>query len=206
MVHTQYLPAFRDDGTVGGFYGLSTDVTLARKMEADLNVLARIDALTALPNRRQFEENLSISLARALRSGKGMAVLFLDIDHFKAINDSLGHASGDAVLTEFAHRLKQCVRSTDTVARLAGDEFVIVLDNLATEKEAELVARKVLRAMEPVFLLERGNRQVSVSIGIAYHGTGIIEDDALLDRADSALYQAKAAGRANYRLYAAALI
>jgi diguanylate cyclase (GGDEF)-like protein/PAS domain S-box-containing protein len=206
IVHTQYLPAFRDDGTVGGFYGLSTDVTLARKMEADLKVLARIDALTALPNRRQFEENLGISLARALRSGKGMAVLFLDIDHFKAINDSLGHASGDAVLTEFAHRLKQCVRSTDTVARLAGDEFVIVLDNLATEKEAELVARKVLRAMEPVFLLERGNRQVSVSIGIAYHGTGIIEDDALLDRADSALYQAKAAGRANYRLYAAALI
>jgi diguanylate cyclase (GGDEF)-like protein/PAS domain S-box-containing protein len=205
MVHTQYFPAFRDDGSVGGFYGLSTDVTLARKMEADLKVLARVDALTALPNRRQFEENLSISLARALRSGKGMALLFLDIDHFKAINDAFGHASGDAVLTEFAHRLKLCVRSTDTVARLAGDEFVIVLDSLANEKEAELVAQKVLHAMEPVFLQERGNLHVSVSIGIAYHDSGFIENDALLDRADNALYQAKAAGRANYRVYASVL-
>jgi diguanylate cyclase (GGDEF)-like protein len=132
-----------------------------------------------------------------------MAVIFLDIDHFKMINDQLGHRGGDDVLAEFAKRLKHCVRETDTVARLAGDEFVIVLEGLHAADEPKLVAEKIIDAMEREFVTSGTSRKVTTSIGIALRRGTETDPAALLHRADEALYRAKAAGRNTFRVSSA---
>lgn len=193
------IPDVRD-GAVHGLYVLASDVTAARRHEQELERLARVDMLTGLPNRRSYEERLAQALQRAARTGRGLALMFLDLDHFKQINDTLGHAAGDLVLQEFGRRLKASVRATDIVSRLAGDEFTIVLEGLNDEQEAALVASKVIEAMRtPVDLGDRG-WQVSTSIGIAYaRGEGQVPDAAALaHQADAALYRAKGAGRKRY--------
>jgi PAS domain S-box-containing protein len=139
-LHTVYVPDVRDDGRVMGLYALSSDVTALKAVEEKLNEQARVDPLTGLPNRRAFDERLRLSVARNRRNRKQMALLFLDVDHFKQINDTHGHGVGDQVLKEFAGRLLSAVRQTDTVARLAGDEFVIILEGLNDADEASLVA------------------------------------------------------------------
>lgn len=177
--------------------------------ERRLDQLTRIDPLTGCPNRRQFEERLPEALARSRRNGALMAVLFLDIDKFKHINDSLGHAAGDAVLKEFAQRLCTCVRVTDTVARLGGDEFVLILEGLHAPAEAEAVAGKILSQMAVPFDIDKDGAPlpVSTSIGLACtSAAGQTPEDAaqMLARADAALYAAKAAGRGTYRVAALA--
>src|SRR5439155_3250348 len=125
------------------------------------------DVLTGLPNRRQFEEKLQEAVARSKRSDRPMALMFLDVDHFKQINDTHGHAAGDAVLKEFAARLQRCVRITDTVARLAGDEFVIILEGLHDIEDAELVARKIRAALQPPFVWgDLALSRITSSIGV----------------------------------------
>lgn len=181
---------------------LAINTTLEERVlekTAELQALARVDTLTRLPNRYSFNEKLPQALARARRQGNIVALMFLDVDHFKAINDNFGHAVGDAVLVEFAQRLSSSVRITDTVARLAGDEFVIVLEGLRGEDEAQLVAHKIVAGLQRPFDLSGRAIQVSSSIGIAVHSEGVIEPAQLLARADSALYQAKAAGRNTFR-------
>ncbi|QPF71749.1 diguanylate cyclase [Roseateles sp. DAIF2] len=205
LLRIEYIPDLLDDGTVAGLYTLGSDITAAKLVEQHLDRLTRTDALTGGPNRRQLEERLPQALARARRSRQDLALLFLDIDKFKDINDGLGHAAGDAVLREFARRLTGCVRGTDLVARLAGDEFVIVLEGLREPAEAELVARKVLEAMQPPFALPDGPPlPVSTSVGVAYDRAGAATPEALMESADRALYEAKAAGRGSYRLAGAA--
>jgi diguanylate cyclase (GGDEF)-like protein/PAS domain S-box-containing protein len=199
-LHTTYLPDVGADGAVAGIYALVTDVSDMRATERQQAALARTDALTGLPNRHCLNEKLAEALARCRRSGHPIALLFLDIDRFKSINDSLGHAAGDEVLKTFARRLAASVRETDTVARLAGDEFIIVLESLHTAAEPQFVARKILSAIARPFELPGTQLQVGTSIGIAFHDDGSLEPAELMARADNALYDAKAAGRNTFRM------
>lgn len=191
-----YEPDRQPDGSVAGVFGLSTDITAMRNVERHLQELAHVDALTGLPNRREFENRLRMALARARRHGQAMAVIFMDVDHFKPINDSHGHAVGDAVLKEFGQRIRTAVRATDTAARYAGDEFVVLLEGLHGTAEASRVAAKLVDAIRPPMQLPGDVRLiVTTSVGMAcWNGQGDGAQD-ILERADRALYRAKAAGR-----------
>ena len=156
--------------------------------------------MTGLPNRFQLNEKLEEAVARAKRSTRAVAVMYLDIDHFKQINDSYGHAVGDAVLVEFAQRLLQCVRVTDTVARLAGDEFIIVLEQLHSADEPRQVANKIIDAMMLPWWINGQALQPTTSIGIAYAQKSDMAAEDLLNLADRSLYEAKRAGRNTFRL------
>lgn len=177
------------------FYGLSQQRAQA---EAALAALARTDVLTGLHNRRMFEETFNVAIARARRTHTLLALAYLDIDHFKRINDTLGHGMGDRVLVEFAARLKDAVRATDTVARLAGDEFVVIFENLTDPRLPEVMGEKILAAMRPPFVLGDASLAISASVGIAI---GAVQDATMahfLSTADAALYAAKEAGRARF--------
>jgi diguanylate cyclase (GGDEF)-like protein/PAS domain S-box-containing protein len=192
VISTTYLPHVRN-GMVQGIYVLSTDATSAREYERQLHALAHSDHLTGLPNRRSFEERLVQAIARSRRSAMAMALVYLDVDHFKQINDSLGHASGDSVLREIAKRLSSTVRATDTVARMAGDEFVIVLEQVGSARECAVIADKLLDALRADFLVDGQPRQVTASIGIAW--AAYPEQAALAQAADEALHESKRTGR-----------
>ncbi|MDP9108366.1 MAG: PAS domain S-box protein [Pseudomonadota bacterium] len=194
IVESIYIPHIRN-ARVEGIYTLSTDVTSAKEVEMQLGLLARSDALTGLPNRRSFEEKLSEAALRNRRSGRRLALMYLDIDHFKAINDTFGHAIGDEVLGEFARRVELAVRSTDTVARLGGDEFTIILEGIHNSAEAERVAAKVLQSIRRPFLLAKKSLLVKTSIGVAFLSAEQTDLIALSKRSDDALYKAKTAGR-----------
>jgi diguanylate cyclase (GGDEF)-like protein/PAS domain S-box-containing protein len=195
-LQTVYIPDTREDGSVRGVFTLSTDVTAMKNVQQELQRLARIDTLTGLANRRQFDELLEQALARHRRTAAPLALIFLDIDHFTAINDGHGHGAGDAVLKEFASRLLQTLRETDVAARLSGDEFVVILDGLATRDEAEGVADKLLQAIRVPMVVGDKTLRVTASMGLAWQ-EGAIELDAqaLMARADRALYRAKEGGR-----------
>jgi len=190
-----YIPDIEPQGAVAGYFGLVEDITSLKHVEAQLRKLVRVDALTGIANRIQFEERLDDAVRYSRRYGTLMALLFLDIDHFKEINDTCGHQGGDNVLREFAQRLLECVRETDTVARLAGDEFVIVLEGLTATAEAQAVARKIILAMQTPFDVCGQQRLVTTSIGVAVRRQDEDDAQALLGRADVALYRAKSAGR-----------
>jgi diguanylate cyclase (GGDEF)-like protein/PAS domain S-box-containing protein len=194
-LHITYIPDIRSDGIVHGAYTLSTDVTALKQVEQELRNLARIDTLTGLPNRRQFNEKLELAISRCGRTGNPMALMFLDIDHFKSINDSLGHGAGDEVLREFANRIRNGIRITDTAARLAGDEFVIILENLKRPNEAESVVEKLVEAIRQPMQAAGNEVLVTASIGVTLCHSENIAAKALLARADRALYRAKSAGR-----------
>ncbi|MCB1974861.1 MAG: diguanylate cyclase [Burkholderiaceae bacterium] len=201
-VHNIYVPDMDSEGTTRGVFTLSINITELKTVERKLALLARVDPLTQLANRLAFSESLPQILARARRSGTALALMYLDIDHFKAINDSLGHAAGDEVLEEFARRLQAGVRSTDTVARLAGDEFVAVLENVAETSVAADVAQKIVdQVARPLFLVGGQPLHITTSIGIVFYvpaepPTTPVE---LMARADAALYRAKAAGRNQFQ-------
>ena len=192
VISSTYLPHVRD-GVVRGIYVLSTDATSAREYERQLHALAHSDHLTGLPNRRSYEERLEQAGARAARGATPLALALLDVDHFKQINDGLGHAAGDAVLREFAQRLAATVRSTDTVARLAGDEFVVVLEQVGSPLECERIAAKLHDAIRSPFALDGRALQVTSSIGIAWSPHP--DPSALAHVADEALHRSKHAGR-----------
>jgi diguanylate cyclase (GGDEF)-like protein/PAS domain S-box-containing protein len=195
FLHTVYVPDLQPDGTVAGIYAVSTDVTASKKVEIQLQDLAHADSLTGLPNRRRFEERLQEAVARSRRDQRPMALMFLDVDHFKRINDTLGHAGGDAVLREFARRLARCIRATDTAARFAGDEFVVILEGLHDGEDANVVAGNIVAELQPPFVF--GDKQLSVttSIGIAIFSGEHVSADVAVAKADEALYRAKDAGR-----------
>ena len=201
-LQTTYLPQRNAQGEVVGLYVLANDVSDLKQKQMQLDTLAREDALTGLPNRRSFEERVREALARTRRSGIPICLMFLDIDYFKSINDSLGHAAGDAVLKEFGRRLQQCVRETDMAARYAGDEFVILLEGVGGAHEAQRVADKVLAAMRPAFVLPARSMQVTTSIGIAISEEEDEDFASLMATADSALYAAKKDGRNRFMMAA----
>lgn len=191
----QYTPEMNDAGRVMGFYAMVTDITDFKNIQQRLSAAARVDALTGLPNRAELLTHLEGALARCRRNGRSLACLYLDIDKFKQVNDELGHAGGDSALIEFGRRLRQCVRESDLVARLAGDEFVIALEALDHPAEAERVAEKIIAMMATPFHLEGTHRIVTTSVGMVLANP--LQDDArtLLRSADEALYRAKRGGR-----------
>jgi diguanylate cyclase (GGDEF)-like protein/PAS domain S-box-containing protein len=199
-----YVPDVRADGLTHGIFSLALDITALKLVEHKLIELARLDTLTGLPNRLAFNEYLPDAVLRGRLTGNAMALMFLDIDHFKTINDTFGHAVGDAVLVEYARRLMASVRGTDKVARLAGDEFVLVLENLSGTQAAATVAEKIVeRVGKAPFVIEGQTIAVTTSIGIAFHRAADSSASAeeLLARADAALYNAKAAGRNRFEFF-----
>ena len=195
-----FIPDLRPDGSVAGVYALKHDTTHVKEVEEQLTRLARVDTLTGLANRRSFNETLEGALGRAQRSRKPLALAYLDVDHFKRINDSHGHGVGDEVLREFAARLEAGVRATDTPARLSGDEFVVILEDIGGRAEAERIGAKIVDAMRAPFVTGAGPLQVSASVGIALSLPGQ-DQEGLLAAADSALYAAKGRGRDGYAVY-----
>jgi diguanylate cyclase (GGDEF)-like protein/PAS domain S-box-containing protein len=202
-----YVPDIRDDGLTHGIFSLALDITALKLVEHQLIELARMDTLTGLPNRLAFNEHLPDAVLRVRLTGNAMALMFLDIDHFKTINDTFGHAVGDAVLVEYARRLLASVRGTDKVARLAGDEFVLVIENLSGPQAAATVAEKIVQRIgQQPFVVEGQTISVTTSIGIAFHWAADSSATAeeLLARADAALYNAKAAGRNRFEFFLSA--
>jgi diguanylate cyclase (GGDEF)-like protein len=177
---------------------MAIDITEMKDIQHRLSAFARVDSLTGLPNRAQLYERLGEAFARSRRGSAPTACLFLDIDYFKSINDSLGHAGGDEALREFGRRLQSAVRETDLVARLAGDEFVIVLEGGEQPACADAVANKIIEAMREPFFIAGAPRAVSTSVGVAVSCGEDDDADAILQRADEALYMAKRAGRGGF--------
>jgi len=196
-LESTYIPHMKD-GVAQGFYVLSSDITTVKRQERMLQQLAHSDALTGLPNRRSYGEKLQETVDRSFRYGRGFSVMFLDVDNFKKINDTQGHGAGDDVLKEIAQRLLASVRETDTVSRLSGDEFTIILHDVTKQEDAVTVAQKILDAIRKPFLIAGVNRDVSISIGITCASESATDVAGITKAADDALYQAKAAGRNGY--------
>lgn len=192
---TNYIPDVAEDGQVAGVYGLIHEITKVKAVHSALQSAAATDVLTSIANRRRFDEQLALSMERARETGEPMALAYLDIDRFKGINDSLGHAAGDEVLKEFAARLVRKVRASDLPARLAGDEFVIIFDAVTSAAEVQQIGRKIIEAIRAPFQLSHGELLVTTSIGIALFRDGAMTPEQLLALADQALYQAKQQGR-----------
>ncbi|WP_201208953.1 diguanylate cyclase domain-containing protein [Rhodocyclus purpureus] len=191
------IPA--DESWDGGFVATFNDITLRKEAENLIRHQANHDPLTNLANRRLFDKRLEMALTRARLCRSPLALLYMDLDHFKEVNDTFGHATGDALLREAAQRMLRCVRSDDTVARFGGDEFAIILGELRQPQDAFDVARRMLEALARPFALDGRRVLISASIGIALHPEDGAEAANLRARADAALYAAKAAGRNCWR-------
>jgi len=195
----------RSDGSVAGLIGTITDITEQRRVEEQVRHMAHHDALTQLPNRALLQDRVGQAIAKARRSGEVLALLFIDLDRFKTINDSLGHAVGDRLLQAVAARLLGCTRAADTVARIGGDEFVVLLGDLGRAETARHVAQKVLDELSAPLALGAYNLQVTPSIGIAAFPEDGEDVDTLMRNADTAMYHAKQAGRSNFQFFTAAM-
>lgn len=199
-------PIFDADGKFKGYRGTGRDISARKKAEADIERLAFFDSLTGLPNRRLLIDRLTKALDYSARHNSHGGLLFIDLDNFKVLNDTLGHHTGDELLKQVAQRLGKCVRSIDTVARLGGDEFVVMLEELGDQPaeaaaQAELVGKKVLSSLNQPFELGGQRHHSSPSIGVTLFYQNQLDVDELLKRADLAMYQAKAAGRNTLRFF-----
>ncbi|HEY5474799.1 MAG TPA: GGDEF domain-containing protein [Candidatus Limnocylindrales bacterium] len=188
------LPLHDESGVVIGLVGITREINEIRQTEVALQHLATHDTLTDLPNRFLMVDRLEQLLARAKRSGTAFAVLFMDIDRFKEVNDAHGHEFGDLLLRAVAQRLRKSVRQSDTVARIGGDEFVIILETVRQIGEGGTVALKVERALATPYLLKSHRLQVTVSMGISFYPENGEDVDTLLRAADYAMYLAKREG------------
>jgi diguanylate cyclase (GGDEF)-like protein/PAS domain S-box-containing protein len=181
------------------FVLVSRDITERKNIQAQLAFLAMHDPLTGLANRALLDERLGMELAKARRSGEHVAVMLLDLDNFKYINDTFGHACGDDLLREIGRRLRSCVREVDTVARLGGDEFVVVLTNVISTQHVANTARRILATIREPLLVERRAWTMSASIGIARYPHDARDEKGLLKCADGALYAVKESGKNTFR-------
>jgi diguanylate cyclase (GGDEF)-like protein/PAS domain S-box-containing protein len=194
-------PLFDEQGTLSGYRGVGRDVTERRRAEERIQYLAFYDALTGLPNRLLFNQRVSHALAGAKRHNRQVAVLFIDLDRFKYINDVMGHESGDKLLAEIADRLRSCLRESDTVARLGGDEFVVLLEEVGGPQDAATVARKVLSRIAEPILINGYEHLATASIGISVYPDDSPDQETLMKHADVAMYLAKEHGKNNYQYY-----
>lgn len=193
------INALRDGG--GGithFVAVFSDITHRKEDEERIWRQANYDALTGLPNRSLFLDRLNQAVRQSRREKKRFALMFLDLDGFKAVNDTLGHAAGDILLQQTASRMSQCMRATDTLARLAGDEFVVILEGVHGRDDPALVAGKILTLLGKPYELEAGTARVQGSIGIALYPDDAGDGPALIRRADAAMYAVKRGGKNNF--------
>jgi diguanylate cyclase (GGDEF)-like protein len=188
-------------GAVRRMIGVMQDVSDRRQQEEMVRFLAYHDALTGLPNRRLLDDRLKQALYRAQRREASVAVLLIDLDDFKQVNDSAGHRAGDAVLREVAMRLGGCVRKADTLSRHGGDEFVVMMADLSGDSDCQVVAEKIHRALAAEFRIDGKSYSLGASIGIAVFPEDGGDADALLRNADAAMYRAKQLGRNHYRFF-----
>lgn len=197
----------RDDaGRITGFICLVSDITERKRMDETIRRQATHDALTGLPNRVLFLDHLRLALDNAYRAGERLATLFLDLDEFKAVNDSLGHQTGDKLLTASAERLKSCIRSTDTVARISGDEYTILLTPIAAREDVGRIAEKILSHVREPMILDGNRLRITVSIGISIYPENGGDAKTLLKNADAALYHVKRHGKNGHAFYEPAMI
>lgn len=201
-VELTYIPQFSSDGQqVLGFHVMNQDITAKKLEERRLLQLAQVDSLTGLANRTGFLQRLTDAMAQSKASQALIALMYLDIDHFKPINDTYGHPVGDALLKAFVGRLARTLRASDTVARLGGDEFTVIMGNLSRPEDAATVAAKIVQAIQPPFSLDDDRSvSVSISIGLAFYQGGATDRKTLIRQADEMLYLAKQAGRNTYRV------
>lgn len=188
-----------DDGTVRNHVRVFTDISLLKATQKKLEQLASFDTLTGVPNRRLLNDRLEQTVRRMQRRNDGLAVMFIDLDGFKNVNDSHGHAIGDLALQAVALRLQKCVRSSDSVGRLGGDEFAIVLDGARLPADAALVGERIVAAMAEPLILEGHRLTLAASIGIAVYPDAGTDAASLLKNADAAMYEVKQAGRNGFR-------
>jgi len=194
-----------DTGEPIRYIGLSSDISRIKAAEERLNQLAFYDSLTGLPNRTLFNDRLVVALGHAQRNSSRMALLFMDLDRFKVVNDTMGHAIGDELLVEVSVRLQAAVRNADTVSRLGGDEFTIVLENLSRSEEAALIATKIIKSLSNPFVLRAQHVYVGASIGISVFPFDGTNAEDLVKKADTAMYKAKENGRNRYRFFAGSM-
>ena len=192
----------RDAAPPEGVYGVARDISERKRAEEIITFQAYHDQLTHLPNRILFKDRLELAIAQAQRRGGLLAVMFIDIDRFKLVNDTYGHAEGDHLLRGIAARIKQTLRKGDTLARLGGDEFTVLLPDIAQPEDAEIIAQKIQRALGEPFALRHGNFLATVSMGISVFPRDGEVAELLTQHADIAMYQIKRAGKNGFRFFA----
>lgn len=183
------------------YIGVFADISQIKAHEAELDRVAHYDSLTGLPNRRLLSDRLSQSIKRAERSGKSSAICFLDLDGFKTVNDLHGHKAGDALLVRVTQNLQHVLRAEDTLARMGGDEFVVILSNVASPEECALILDRILAAIRQPVLIDGHTVHISASIGVSLYPADNADPDTLLRHADQAMYLAKQAGKNRYQLF-----
>lgn len=195
------LPIFSEDGQFHGYRGVGRDITERKVTEERVQFLATHDSLTQLPNRFMFNELVNLAIESARRYKRKLAILFIDLDRFKNINDTLGHEAGDLLLQEMASRMSECLRSSDVVARLGGDEFVILVQDVDEPERVSSLARKILAvAVKPIVVLGQECR-VTTSVGISMYPDDAQDEQSLMKNADIAMYRAKEEGKNNFQFF-----
>jgi diguanylate cyclase (GGDEF)-like protein/PAS domain S-box-containing protein len=192
-----------EDGRVLGYQGFIHDVTERKQVEETIRRLAYYDALTGLPNRTLFGDRLTVAVARARRNRRRLAVMLLDLDHFKDVNDSLGHPVGDQLLQAVGERLTGLLRRSDTVCRMGGDEFLVLLEGISEMEDVAKVAEAILKRLREPVVVKKHELQVTTSLGIAVYPEDGEDGDTLIRNADIAMYRAKEKGRDKYQRYVA---
>jgi diguanylate cyclase (GGDEF)-like protein/PAS domain S-box-containing protein len=192
-------PIRDDDGRITHFVGIKEDITEIKRLQNDLEHMARHDQLTGLPNRFLFNDRIQMALLQAKRRGTQCAVMYLDLDEFKVVNDTLGHEAGDAVLVAAGERLQTCIRESDTLARMGGDEFTALLNDVKNRANVERVATCIIDSLTQPIRIGEAECTIGVSVGIALYPQDGTTTDALLSKADHALYEAKHNGRNRFQ-------
>jgi diguanylate cyclase (GGDEF)-like protein len=198
---TVKLPLRRDDGSIHALCGISTDITERKDIEEHMQHLAQYDALTHLPNRALFNDRLKQAMSVAQRNKSRLALMFIDLDKFKPVNDTYGHGVGDLLLKEVALRIQDCLRESDTAARIGGDEFVVLLPAIETKQDASKVGAKILYTLNQPFALAGHVLGISGSIGVAVYPEHGKDEKLLVKSADIAMYHAKKNGRNNVKIF-----
>ncbi|MBF0320598.1 MAG: sensor domain-containing diguanylate cyclase [Nitrospirae bacterium] len=191
-------PRFTPDGMFAGFIGSCVGISERKEAEEQLQHIAHFDLLTDLPNRFLFFDRINQAIEQAKRYNHKVALLFLDLNRFKSVNDTLGHHAGDALLKETAKRLSSCVRHADTVARMGGDEFNIILSRVNERQDVQSVAGKIIDALAVPFYIDTIKCSIGVSIGISMFPVDSSDADTLIQKADKAMYKAKSSGESSY--------
>jgi len=198
-------PVTDQNGQITAVTVISKDITKLKQAEEQLAHMATYDPLTGLPNRQAFNDRLSLELSHAHRDQQKLAVMMLDLDHFKDINDTLGHSVGDQLLKAVGNRLTTLQRKSDTIARLGGDEFMLILPQIAQTNVAEKISQKLLEAVREPFVIDDNELHVTTSIGVVVYPEDAEDIETLVKNADIAMYRAKNKGRDNYQRYTPAV-